>query len=193
MKSIPKIKRIVKLRRSLERLAINIISARKSPLLNFIYFLFNWYSFVVADLEYFLEEDFDEDKSPDRLLSICLIPSATLTAGFELNLPQNDMWALTASSIPDCVLPLLTSSLTASEHNPHSHLPSNLAFTSLIYSWVQSSFSSQHSHWTDSISISLSFSLLEEVYEWETELVSSKVMAARVRYIITGALIWLKW
>jgi hypothetical protein len=68
-----------------------------------------------------------------------------------------------------------------------------LAFTSLIYSWVQSSFSSQHSHWTDSISISLSFSLLEEDYEWETELVSSKVMEAKVRYIITGALIWLKW
>jgi hypothetical protein len=51
----------------------------------------NQYSFVLADLEYFLEEDFDEDKSPDRLLSICFIPSATLTAGFELNLPQNDM------------------------------------------------------------------------------------------------------
>ncbi|KAK7330558.1 hypothetical protein VNO77_24753 [Canavalia gladiata] len=35
--------------------------------------------------------------------------------------------------------PLLISSLRvrASEHNPHNHLPSNLGFTSRIYSWVQ--------------------------------------------------------
>lgn len=50
---------------------------------------------MLADFEYFLlEEDDDgddDDKSPDLLLSICLIPSATRTAGFDLNLRQNDM------------------------------------------------------------------------------------------------------
>ncbi|WVZ09451.1 hypothetical protein V8G54_013981 [Vigna mungo] len=52
------------------------------------------------------------------------------------------------------IFPLLISSLTASEHNPHNHFPSNLAFTSRIYSWVQSSLRPQHSHLTDSTSIS---------------------------------------
>ena len=99
---------------------------------------------VLVALEYFLlaededddddDDDGEEDKSPDLLRSICLIPSATLTAGFDLNFRQNDMWALTASSVPSWLLPPLpaTSSLTASEHRPHSHLPSNFAFTSAM-------------------------------------------------------------
>lgn len=54
---------------------------------------------MLADLVNFLEAEeegdllrgVDKDKSPDLLLSICLIPSATRTAGFDLKLPQNDM------------------------------------------------------------------------------------------------------
>lgn len=87
---------------------------------------------VLADLVYFFGDE-EEDDMSDLLLSICLIPSATLTAGLDLNLPQNDMCALTASSMPNgCLLPLPTSSLTASEHNPHSHFPSNFAFTCVM-------------------------------------------------------------
>lgn len=107
---------------------------------------------VVFDLPLYLFDG--EVKSLDLLLSICLIPSATLTAGFDLIFPQNDMWAFTASSMAKGIFPLLISSLTASEHNPHNHFPSNLAFTSRIYSWVQSSLRPQHSHLTDSTSIS---------------------------------------
>lgn len=51
---------------------------------------------VLDDLVYFFDEDEDDDDEEeedmsDLLLSICLIPSATRTAGLDLNLPQNDM------------------------------------------------------------------------------------------------------
>jgi hypothetical protein len=77
-----------------------------------------------------------------------------------------------------------------------------LAFTSLIYSWVQSSFSPQHSHWTDSISISFSFSLLEIFSAWRGFGMINRTCfdfqlkwwpGAKVWYIIIGALIWLQW
>ena len=102
------------------------------------------------DLPTFLEAE--EVKSPDLLLSICLIPSATRTAGLSLNFPQKDMWALTASSMV-VIFRRLTSSLTASEQRPQSHLLSKLDLTSLMYACVQSSINPQHSHLTDSISI----------------------------------------
>lgn len=53
---------------------------------------------VLADLPNFFEDKEEEeeakeedgdDKSPDRLRSNCRMPSATLTAGFALNLLQN--------------------------------------------------------------------------------------------------------
>ncbi len=51
---------------------------------------------MLDDLVYFFDEDEDDDDEEeedmsDLLLSSCLIPSATRTAGLDLNLPQNDM------------------------------------------------------------------------------------------------------
>ena len=43
------------------------------------------------------EEEWEDDKSEERLLKICFMPSATPTAGLDLNLRQKSMWALTAS------------------------------------------------------------------------------------------------
>ncbi|PNX57386.1 hypothetical protein L195_g050374, partial [Trifolium pratense] len=37
------------------------------------------------------DDDGDDSIDIDLLLSICLIPSATLTAGLDLNFLQNDM------------------------------------------------------------------------------------------------------
>uniref|UniRef100_A0A0E0D4D0 Uncharacterized protein n=1 Tax=Oryza meridionalis TaxID=40149 RepID=A0A0E0D4D0_9ORYZ len=48
---------------------------------------------------YFLEVS-GLDMSPDRLRSIWRMPSATRTAGLDLNILQNAMCALTASSTP---------------------------------------------------------------------------------------------
>lgn len=53
---------------------------------------------MLDDLVYFFDdeeeeedEDGDDEDMSDLLLSICLIPSATRTAGLDLNLPQKDM------------------------------------------------------------------------------------------------------
>ena len=92
--------------------------------------------------------------SPDLLLSISFMPSATRTAGLDSGILQNSIWALTASSIPSwLLLCLLSSSLTASEHKPQSHFPPKLPLTLSMYSWVQSSLRLQQAHLTDSISI----------------------------------------
>jgi hypothetical protein len=102
------------------------------------------------------------EMSLERLRSIWRMPSATRNAGLLPNLPQKDMWSLTASSRTSpppffffFLRALTTSSLTASEHSPHSHRPPNSAFTPAMYSTVQSSRSPQHSHMADSISMPL--------------------------------------
>lgn len=96
-------------------------------------------------------------ESSDRRRS-CFIAEIKSSVGFrggieDLNALWNFICRFTASPVVILLWDLRDSSFTASAQSPQIHRPSYLSRTRLMYAGVHSSVNPQHSHFTDSTSI----------------------------------------